>query len=215
MWYTCSNPMHQHLRETSGSGNKVIQWHQRTGTLQHWKYAPVLVQYYKTAPTALMKIVQSSLTPEMLAFQSPSTYIFLVRSNSAQIMAVIWGLGDIASASLWTQGINHSHGLHFIYCRWLLLMIHINFGICLTILLRQAISADWYCTLSLSTRPPQFSSAESSMSKPWVLFWFGTKHVLGELCPAEAPSGFMVCVQLPATLKNGKSAYKWLHYWEC
>lgn len=69
------------------------------------------------------------------------------------------------------------------YQRWLLLTIGDNLGICLMILLRQAISADWCRSLSLRTRPPQYDAAESSMSNPWVLFWFGTRPVADELLP--------------------------------
>lgn len=158
-----------------------------------------------------------SKTPRTLAFQSRHTYIFSITSHSGPVMVVIWALARLLRL-VHEHKVSIIHAVpffFFIYCRWLPLMIHDNFGICLTILLRQAISADWCCTLSLSTRPPQFSSAESSMSKPEVLFWFGTKHVLGELCPAEAAFGFMGRIQLRATLKNGKSAYKWLRYWEC
>ena len=96
-----------------------------------------------------------------------------------------------------------SHCSRFIYCLWLLPMIHDddNLGICLMILLRQAISTDWCRIQSLCTSPQHFTSAESLMWKPKVLFWFQTKHVLDELCPREALFGFMGHIQLPATLK--------------
>lgn len=40
----------------------------------------------------------------------------------------------------------------------------------------------------------------------------GTKRVTGELWLLGTLFGFMGHIQQPVTLKNGKSAYKWMHY---
>lgn len=64
----------------------------------------------------------------------------------------------------------------------------------------------------LATRPLRFPVAECSMSREWVPLCFGTSRVTGELWLLGTLFGFMGHIQQPLTLKNGKSAYKWMHY---
>lgn len=64
----------------------------------------------------------------------------------------------------------------------------------------------------LATRPLRFPVAECSMSREWVPLCFGTSRVTSELWLLGTLFGFMGHIQQPLTLKNGKSAYKWMHY---